>query len=95
MKEPKNGDICDNFLLQAIFFILTQRSSTFKTLLVVSIFRFQKWFDVDVLNFQFELWWDFGPLFTSIGQKLFHSSGHAGLMSQSTQLKKLFWVKQF
>ncbi len=28
---------------------------TLKTWFVVGIFRFQKWFDVDILDFQFEL----------------------------------------
>jgi hypothetical protein len=50
----RNGDILGYFLFKQIYYNLTY-ISCLKTWFVVSILRFQKWFDVDVLGFQVEL----------------------------------------
>jgi hypothetical protein len=51
------------FWLKQIYYIFT-KIGDFKTWLVVAILRFQKWFDVDVLEFQIELWCTFFGLET-------------------------------
>jgi hypothetical protein len=47
----RNGDILGYFLLKHIF----TKIGTFKTWFVVGILRFQKRFNVHILDFQFEL----------------------------------------
>jgi hypothetical protein len=49
-----NGNILGHFWFKQIYYILT-KIGTSKTLSVVSILKFQKWFDVDILDFRFEL----------------------------------------
>jgi hypothetical protein len=51
---PSNDIILGYFLLKQIYYIFTQ-IDMFKTWFVASILRFQKWLDVDILDFQFEL----------------------------------------
>jgi hypothetical protein len=50
----RNCDILGYFLFKQIYYNLTY-ISCLKTWFVVGIFRFHKWFDVDVLGFQVEL----------------------------------------
>ncbi len=51
----ENGNILANFFTKAIFYIFTKISS-FRNIFAMCVLRFQKWFDVDVLGFQIELW---------------------------------------
>ncbi len=77
MKQPKRGNVLDNFLLKQFFFI-SQKMSSFKTWFTVGSFRFQKSFDIDVLNFHIVIFWLSKGL-RYIYQKLgdcFQSSGH-------------------
>ncbi len=46
----RNSDSLGNFLNENIYYIFTKIGS-FKTMFVVVILRFQKWFDVSVLDF--------------------------------------------
>jgi hypothetical protein len=50
------GDILGYFLLRQKIYFFTLKGSL-DTWFVVSIFRFQKWFDVVVFNFKNELFW--------------------------------------
>jgi hypothetical protein len=54
LSSPKNGNILGYLLLQQ-FFTRSPKISSFKVGLVPGIFRFQKWFYVNVLVLQIEL----------------------------------------
>ncbi len=63
--SPKIGDILGYFLQKANFYIFT-RINSFKTwLVVVAMFRFQNLFNVDVFDFQIELWGGYFGIFRS------------------------------
>ncbi len=62
--SPTNVNILGYFLQKANFYIFT-RISSFKTWLVVAIFRFQNLFDVDVFDFQIDLWCGYFGIFSS------------------------------
>jgi hypothetical protein len=49
-----NGDILGCFLFGQIYYIFTE-AGKFKTWFAEGILRFQKWFNVDILDFQLEL----------------------------------------
>jgi len=51
----RNGDTLGYFLLKHFFFIFTYISSLKVRFVFAGIFKFQKWFDVDILDFQIEL----------------------------------------
>ncbi len=62
--SPKNGNIFGYFSFNQFFYIFTVISS-FKTRFAIGILKFQKWFDVDVFNFQIDVlklvfWYFFG-----------------------------------
>ncbi len=61
-RSPKSGNILGYFCLKQVLYIFILIQS-FKAWLAVSILRVQKWFDVDILDVQIEVWCKYYGIF--------------------------------